>query len=69
MTSLIPVKSPCVHVCILNNDDVCEGCYRTGMEISRWGRMDNAEKQLVLQACQQREQDSGNLMIFSVDQD
>ena len=38
------VASPCISVCALDEDDVCVGCYRTGMEISHWGRL-TAEQQ------------------------
>ena len=60
----LPVKSPCVHICILNHEDVCEGCYRTGQEISQWGGLSNDEKRAVLKSCQQREQESGNLFFM-----
>lgn len=43
-----PVKSPCVFICALNEEDVCMGCYRTGQEISRWGRYSNDERREVL---------------------
>ncbi|WGL17714.1 DUF1289 domain-containing protein [Microbulbifer bruguierae] len=49
-----PVKSPCVSVCALNRDDICEGCFRSGTEISQWGRMSNTEKTRVLQKCHER---------------
>jgi len=62
-----PVKSPCVHVCILNDDDVCTGCFRSGHEISRWGRMSNDEKRQVLVQSQQREAASGSVFIISND--
>ena len=39
-----PVRSPCVHVCALDEQDICIGCQRTAAEITRWGRMDNAER-------------------------
>ena len=67
MKSETPVKSPCVHICILNDEDICEGCYRTGMEISRWGRMDNDEKRKVLDSCHERESRSGNVFSFTLD--
>ena len=35
-----PVRSPCVHVCALDEQDICIGCQRTADEITRWGRMD-----------------------------
>ncbi|WP_439133378.1 DUF1289 domain-containing protein [Pseudomaricurvus sp.] len=43
-----PVKSPCIHVCALNEEDVCVGCHRTGQEITRWGRYSNDERREVL---------------------
>ncbi|MCQ3827897.1 DUF1289 domain-containing protein [Microbulbifer elongatus] len=49
-----PVKSPCVSVCALNRDDICEGCFRSGAEISQWGRMSNTEKKQVLSLCHER---------------
>ncbi len=48
------VRSPCVSVCVLNDEDVCVGCYRTGQEISQWGRMDSSAKQEVLSLCRTR---------------
>jgi len=43
-----PVKSPCVSVCVLNDDDVCVGCYRTGREITDWGAYTNEQRREVL---------------------
>lgn len=43
-----PVKSPCVSICALNDDDVCVGCWRTGDEISHWGAYSNDERRAVL---------------------
>ncbi|WP_350338013.1 DUF1289 domain-containing protein [Sessilibacter corallicola] len=48
------VKSPCVSVCVLNDEDICVGCYRTGEEISKWGRLDNDGKRAVLSECHGR---------------
>ena len=56
-----PVKSPCVSVCALNAQDVCEGCFRTGMEISRWGSMQNDERRLVLKSCTERARAMGRI--------
>ena len=42
------VPSPCVSICALDADDVCVGCFRTGREISQWGRMDAAQQREVL---------------------
>ncbi len=50
-----PLKSPCVSVCVLNRDDICIGCYRSGGEISDWGAMDNQRRREVLQRAAARE--------------
>lgn len=58
------VKSPCVAVCALDENDVCIGCYRTGQEITDWGEMDNEKKREVLQKVSERELASGNTLSF-----
>ncbi|MFZ5957428.1 DUF1289 domain-containing protein [Pseudomonas sp. QL9] len=62
MTQERPVASPCVHVCALDDADVCLGCQRTADEITRWGRMDNDERRLVLQRCAERAREQGVLI-------
>ena len=52
LTEIVP--SPCVSVCALDEDDVCVGCYRTGMEISQWGRLNPDQQRLVVTRCQLR---------------
>ena len=48
------VPSPCVSVCALDEDDVCVGCYRTGMEISQWGRLSPDQQRQVVARTQMR---------------
>ncbi|MBM6550488.1 DUF1289 domain-containing protein [Marinomonas ostreistagni] len=49
------VRSPCINICELNDENVCIGCYRTGKEISRWGKMTRDEQLAVVEKAQQRE--------------
>ena len=49
-----PLKSPCVSVCVLNDEDICVGCYRTGNEIAQWGGCDNDQRREVLARCHER---------------
>lgn len=51
-----PVASPCRSICALNNDDVCVGCFRTGMEITRWGRLSNEQQREVVRRSARRMQ-------------
>ena len=62
MSSERPVASPCVHVCALDDDDICIGCQRTVAEITRWGLMDNNERRKVLVLCHERAQAKGILL-------
>ncbi|MFE8072063.1 DUF1289 domain-containing protein [Marinobacteraceae bacterium S3BR75-40.1] len=50
------VPSPCVSICALDENDVCIGCHRSGMEIARWGMLTDAEKRDVLEKVARREQ-------------
>jgi hypothetical protein len=38
------VLSPCVGVCSLDADSICEGCHRTSAEIARWPHMNDDER-------------------------
>lgn len=38
------VLSPCIGVCTLADDGLCEGCLRTTAEIARWSQMNDNER-------------------------
>lgn len=42
------ILTPCIGVCCVGMDDVCEGCFRTLDEIARWGSMDDAERARIM---------------------
>ncbi|KQQ60748.1 Fe-S protein [Pseudomonas sp. Leaf129] len=60
-----PVKSPCISVCALDDQDVCTGCQRTAVEITQWGRMSDEQRRDVLRLAHQRAVAQG-LMLPSV---
>ena len=50
------VLSPCIGVCMLDDDGYCMGCFRSSGEIARWLQMDDDERlQLMEQVLPQRE--------------
>ena len=53
-----PVKSPCISVCALDENDVCMGCYRHMREIADWpDYSDEQKREVILKAnerCKQR---------------
>lgn len=52
------VKSPCIGVCALDDNDVCIGCFRSAKEIGDWGRVDNEGKRAILKNVTRRMADS-----------
>jgi|TARA_B100000749_G_scaffold200691_1_gene156416 predicted Fe-S protein YdhL (DUF1289 family) len=56
-----------VSICALDENDVCVGCYRSGEEISRWGRYSDDERRAVLQKVAAREQDAMNFTPVKAD--
>ena len=43
-TSFRAVLSPCVGVCELGPDGLCQGCLRNVDEIAAWSRLSDAER-------------------------
>ncbi len=39
------VPSPCVGVCALDDDGLCQGCHRTTAEIASWLQMSDDQRQ------------------------
>ncbi|SFM09403.1 DUF1289 domain-containing protein [Halopseudomonas yangmingensis] len=58
----LQVRSPCVGICALDDNDICIGCQRSGSEISRWGQMSTEEQMEVLKRSRQRAAEQGLLM-------
>jgi len=42
------VESPCVHVCRVDTDFICQGCGRHIEDIMYWPEMDEDERQAAL---------------------
>ncbi len=53
MIELVPpepadMSSPCIGICVIGDDDLCEGCARTIEEIAAWGDAGFEERRRVL---------------------
>ena len=55
-------ESPCISICSLDQNDVFEGCFRTGNEIVDWFTADDDRKREILEASTQRRKDAGFLI-------
>ena len=47
-------KSPCVSICVLDEDDICQGCYRSAAEITDWFMASAQEKRDILARARER---------------
>ncbi|MCX2981799.1 DUF1289 domain-containing protein [Halieaceae bacterium IMCC14734] len=53
------ISSPCVSICFLDEEDICQGCYRSAIEITDWSMLNDDGKREVLARCAQRARDAG----------
>lgn len=53
------IASPCIGQCGVNEDDICMGCYRSGLEIAKWFQSSEDEKREIIGRCEQRKQEAG----------
>ncbi len=44
----LPILSPCIGICRLDDDGFCEGCLRSGDEIARWVGMGEHERRRIV---------------------
>ena len=49
------VLSPCIGVCTLGDDGLCDGCLRTNTEIARWSQMNDDERLRLMEVLPGRE--------------
>jgi len=51
---LVTITSPCVSICFLDENDICQGCYRSAQEITDWSVFSNQEKKVVMDSVKKR---------------
>ncbi len=54
-------RSPCISVCVLDERDVCIGCFRSAAEITDWFMASEDEKRAILQRARARMQASSDI--------
>ena len=54
-------QSPCVSICVLDENDICQGCFRSAEEITDWFMASTGEKNEILVRCQERRQASSGI--------
>lgn len=63
MSDTTPPKSPCISVCVLDDDDICMGCYRSAEEITDWFMASDEQKCEVLRRARERMQASSGISL------
>ena len=51
-------QSPCISVCLLDDNDICVGCFRSIDEICAWSAADEGEKRAILERAAARAQET-----------
>jgi len=51
------IKNPCIHVCTLDDEKVCMGCYRSAEEVRNWFRYTDEQKLQSLENAESRRRD------------
>lgn len=49
------VLSPCIGICSLDDDGLCQGCRRSAAEIAAWTRMDDDQRLQLMEILPSRE--------------
>lgn len=57
-------RSPCISVCVLDDDDICMGCYRSAGEITDWFMATDEQKREVLRQASERMQASSVIRLI-----
>ena len=51
-------QSPCISICVLDDNDICQGCFRSAGEITEWFMESPKCKQDILERAIARRKDS-----------
>lgn len=46
--------SPCISVCLLDEQDICVGCFRSSSEVTDWFMSNAEQKREILQRSKER---------------
>jgi predicted Fe-S protein YdhL (DUF1289 family) len=56
-------RSPCISLCVLDENDICMGCYRSADEITDWFMASDDQKREVLRQANERMQASTTIRL------
>jgi len=53
------IPSPCISVCVLNEQDICMGCFRSAEEVTDWFMASDTQKRDILDRAEERRKTLG----------
>ena len=56
-------ESPCISVCLLDDNDICVGCYRSSEEITDWFMADAEGKREILARANERREAASTIRL------
>jgi predicted Fe-S protein YdhL (DUF1289 family) len=56
-------QSPCISVCLLDEQDICRGCFRSAVEITDWLMASAEYKREILRRASQRRDASTSIKL------
>ena len=57
-------QSPCISICALDEQDICQGCFRSGDEITDWFMASAERKREILALAQERREASSPVRLL-----
>ena len=54
-------ESPCISVCLLDEQEICQGCFRSASEIADWLMVGAQEKREILARAEERRGATGTI--------
>jgi len=51
-------QSPCISVCVLDEQGICQGCFRSADEVTDWWMASTQRKREILQCASERREAS-----------
>ena len=57
------IRSPCISVCVLDENDICMGCFRSAEEVTDWFMAGDEEKRAIMQRVEQRREAASGIKL------
>lgn len=56
-------QSPCISICVLDDKDICQGCFRSAREITDWFMESADGKQEIIERAIARRKESSTIFL------